>query len=398
MERNRVFGRTALTVALGALFLALALHSVYWLGVVTGHELGQDFHIYYGAVQTAQEGGNPYLPYRIGSSFVYHPFALSLISLCALAQQQAALLGWMAVGALAWVLAVILAGKLVALTVGNTWGGAARWRLVITLLLLFAPFWETLQIGQINTLVVLCLVLHLYLAETDRDLAAGLALALAVALKTSPALFLLLHLVLGRYRLVAVTLGALLLLTVIAALQFGPQVVGEFAQTLGRLTGEVHPSAYNESILSAAARAAVALGRTDAVSLLVQGHRLLGAAGVGLVLWSAWRARRNDAATRLDLYALLTLCMVFFSPLVWYHHSVYLLVPLLALVARHHGHGLALALGAMALIQTERLFEQVVVRLPLPVLAAHILLLAWTALPFIARLRPRNSVPCQAKV
>lgn len=65
-----------------AIFLAcliLGVFSEIWLALSLLHSWGSDFQIYYQAVYQAQSGASAYFPYALGKSFVYYPFALTLL-------------------------------------------------------------------------------------------------------------------------------------------------------------------------------------------------------------------------------------------------------------------------------------------------------------------------------
>ena len=109
LDPKGLFLYSPFVVFLILLYLALGLFSEYWLGVVTTHPLGDDFKIYYGALLKAGAGENPYQPYSIGGSFIYHPFALTFVSLFSwVGDQWMATYLWMAASLSAWAIAIWL--------------------------------------------------------------------------------------------------------------------------------------------------------------------------------------------------------------------------------------------------------------------------------------------------
>ena len=92
--------------------MALALYSELWLLRETAGRTADDFGIYYQAYLRAHAGENPYLPYKIGLSFIYHPFALTWVSLFDWNGVRLAAILWMAAGTLAWIAALVVAMRL----------------------------------------------------------------------------------------------------------------------------------------------------------------------------------------------------------------------------------------------------------------------------------------------
>jgi len=377
-------GRTkrspAFMVAVAGVYVALAAFSAYWLGVITDHELGADFKIYYEAYLEAVEGGNPYEPYDVGDSFIYHPFALTLVSLFAWPDNtfSAALRGWVAGSLIAWIVAIGLTLRVLARHRASEKLSPAHKVWGSFLFLAFAPFWETLQIGQINAFVVLALCAVFDFAERGRQYAAGCALALALVLKSSPVVLLLYFVVNRHYRAIVATVAGVVVLSVVAALQFTPQLLWDFAAITPLLGREIHPTPYNQSLLSLAFRVLEAGGFPAAswVPALVVAHKALFALLLGLLVLAALMSPpRGDQ--RLALFLAMLTLTVFFSPLVWYHHAALLLLPLGALIwhpsPRRQVGGLVLLL----LVQSNRLFEYTVVWMAFPALVAEAMLLAF---------------------
>lgn len=360
-------------------YFALAVHSEYWLGVVTTHPLGDDFKIYYGAYIKALAGENPYEPYGIGSGFIYHPSALSFVSLFSWSGDQwLATYAWIAASGIAWAGSIVLAVRLAQ----SAWADESRasakqsgrsW-LVAGVFLGFAPFWETIHIGQINAFAVLCLVLTFYWAQQNRDGWAGVMLALAIVLKTSPIVLLACFALQHKFKLIAVALAVILFLSFLAIMQFSPQIFQQFWAILPRLGSEIHPDTYNQSITSILYQSLPFLENYKAA--LVLGHRVLSAGATGGLLLSGLLAPLRNARRRLWLFMLLLVVIVFFSPLVWYHHSTLLLLPLSALLLSPQRWIFVNGLGLVLLLQAERLFEQTVTLTAYPIPAAHLTLIA----------------------
>jgi alpha-1,2-mannosyltransferase len=364
-----------------AVYLALAFHSEYWLGVVTTHPIGDDFKIYYGAYFKALKGENPYEPYGIGSGFINHPATLSFVSLFAWSNnQQFSTYLWTAVSAGAWLVSVGLAlslarqalsdeGSPAVVSAGRTW-------LVSILFAGFAPLWETLHIGQVNPFAILATLLCLFFARRERAFLAGLALAAAIVLKTSPIILAAYFVVRFRFRILTWTLVSLALLTVLAAAQFSPVVLRQFWQILPRLSLEVYPDSYNQSVISVLYRSLSAFTGPGLKEVLTAIHSLALVMVAGPLLLTGLAAARLQRQLDIWLFMALAIIAVVFSPLVWYHHSTFLLLPLMALLVSPRKAVFVLGLGLVFVLQGERLFEQFVTLTAYPVVISQLCLLA----------------------
>jgi alpha-1,2-mannosyltransferase len=345
--------------------LACAWFAANWLLEITDHPLGSDLAIYRDAAIAAADGGDPYHPFAIGTSFVNHPFLLSIITVAGDTTV------WLSLGVLAWLLAT---DQILRLARPPAGGLATRPQIAVALLA-FAPAWETTVVGQVNHLAMLCLVMTLALDLRGCDWLAGCCLAVAIVLKTSPVVFLVWYLLLGRWRVVAGAGAALLVMTAVASIQFGGGVLVSWLDVLPRIGGMIRGSKYNQSILALAYRQLEPLGWSGLVPTLLALHKLGFVAILGIVLHASWRQRRATAVDHAWLFATLLTVIVVSSPLVWYHHSVFLTLAIVMLLGAADARTHWLAFAALALIQVDRVFEHVVTRHAWPVLAAHGILL-----------------------
>jgi hypothetical protein len=206
----------------------------------------------------------------------------------------------------------------------------------------------------------------LYLSEADRPILAGLALAAAIAFKSSPVILLLWFLAGGRWRVAVSALAGFALLTLIGWVQFGPAVTHDYFGVLTRLGTETHPDFYNQSFPALTLRVLARAGVSGADTSIASMHKLGGVLLIGFVLGLTAAAPRRDARLRVALYGLLLAVMTVASPLVWYHHNVFLILPLIVLLAQEEPPNWVFIAGIAVyfLLQSERLFEQIMPALP----------------------------------
>lgn len=235
-------------------YTALAGFSLSWLITITSHRFGDDFAIYIRALGDALAGADPYAPYSVGTGFLNHPFVLVLVRVFHFQQHQfrSALL-WASTSVTAGIASVFLCRLILAGLAYFRDASRATISPEAELLLgflFFAPFIETVAIGQVNAFAHLSILGSFYLSERGNDWLAGSAVALAIAFRTSPVLLLIYFLFVRKRKVIISGLFFLALLTLASALMFSGPVLGGFFATLGRLSSEIHPSGYNASFLS----------------------------------------------------------------------------------------------------------------------------------------------------
>ncbi|MCS6883171.1 MAG: glycosyltransferase family 87 protein [Oscillochloridaceae bacterium] len=369
-RRGREVVRTSAVIAGMGLYLAAGL----WNHLYVHSGLALDLEIYLRAGRQALAGQIPYDPPElnvIGVSFVYPPPTIPLFAALAAVEP------WLAHGL--WLAGSVALYALALLGIYAAQEGVERSILVVApvLGLGFAPFLENLAIGQINSLMLFGLVLFV-LGHIERRLAwAGdVALAAVLLIKLTPVVLLLWPLARGDWRRLArVTLGVVVLSLPALAL-YGTAPWLAFAQLLPDLLEGVPRNPYNQALTavltgltapgSAAERAAAWLGRAFSLGLLAT--------------WAAicWRRRgANDGGAILACgVAIHTVS----SSLLWYHHLVFLALPLawLALAAPRRPPWPGLALLALGLIQATRPIESGLGMPPWPAVAGYVILvIAW---------------------
>jgi hypothetical protein len=219
------------------------------------------------------------------------------------------------------------------------------------LVLNFAPYFETLLGLQVETLLLLLLLVALLALARGHDVALGASLATAAMLKVYPAFLLAYVVARGRWRAVAAWVGSAMLLFGLCVLVFGweanrvyfgrllPYMAGESLVDLPR---NVSAARLGKQLFGASPEQAKLLARAITIPL------------VGLSLLLVWRRRTAPPDSRLDGLGLaaFTALMLMCLTNSWANYQLLLLVPLLTLlgVAVAGGHRLGLAALACACV------------------------------------------------
>lgn len=322
---------------------------------------GFDFRIYHQAAEAALAGINPYYPYVVGSSFLYHPAFLLLVAPFTVLDPLVASLLWMLVSiGLYYATWRMLAARLTL---------PARYKFFLfAMLAVSSGAAETFWMGQVNALVVF-LITFCVLYAAGRPVLAGAALAVAIVAKTSPVIFIVYLLAYRRWRAALWSVVVLAALTVASGLLLGWPLLADFVSVNTQLTGA--PTAENVNL--ALALRLSNFGVPIALAVWIQ----RGIAGVLILSGLIFAYRRQ--APQLSFSAMLT-GMVIASPLLWGHHMVLAMSALVFFTSARWTWGLI----AMTLMQIELFMSYflgfpgaLLINLGLLVLTAGLLYLMW---------------------
>lgn len=320
----------------------------FWNQIYIHPDLTLDLGIYLKAGQEILAGRNPYATFGmeeliIGVSFVYPPASLPLFALLALLEPSQAERFWLLGNLVIYLIALL--GIYAALP-----GQASRWVLValLGLGLGFAPFWEHVAIGQINSLILMGMALFI-LGQRKRAYGwvGDLSLALVILIKLTPGLLLLWPLLRGDWLRIVRVAGLLLLLCLPSLAIFGMTPWQQFANIAPQLLVGTPRNPYNQALVAQLVVLTEHASYGEQIALgLGRGFTLLLLASWALVAWRR-RASAEDGVALAYGVAVVTLA----SSLIWYHHLVFLVIPLawlgFAAPARWMRWAALLALGLM---------------------------------------------------
>lgn len=182
------------------------------------------------------------------------------------------------------------------------------------------PIRTTLGYGQLNTFLMLLVIIDLLpdRAGASRRLPHGILIGLAAAIKLTPALFVLMLLILGRRRAAFTAIGTFVILTGIATLV---QPAATWTYVLSLIHGKTHTSGPlyvgNQSMLGVVLRF---FGETPGNTVVGMVIGLIFGALAAFVGAYWWRQ-----GSRVLAIGLVGLGSTLASPLSWTHHFVWIL-------------------------------------------------------------------------
>lgn len=295
--------------------------------------LFEDFRIYQSAQIQALEGKDPYADRSIGSAFLYPPPSMLVVELFSHITPFFLLVSvYTTANIVLLVLMVYGIANHYNYSPGTTW----YW---YVLCLGFAPFFELLHIGQINVITLFGMFMVFIWAEKS-PLLSGAGLGLAAATKITPIALLGYLLVNKRFRTIAVALAVILLLIVLCAWRYGLSPLLEYPSVFEGLLGQFP---INTNVQSLVAKLAV-------TSLSIM-HRINGTSP--LVPFLAFFASQPQFLEKLlefyvlccfvisaltsffgkqpkePLFIVISMGMMLTPNIMWYHHYVFILLPML---------------------------------------------------------------------
>lgn len=207
----------------------------------------------------------------------------------------------------------------------------------VALLGLFNPLYIQLLQGQLNPLLLLLLTVAWIADRRDRPGWAGVAVGVAAGLKLYPGFLFLYFLCAGRWRALAAGAAAVVAANAIPLVLFGPAEFRTYVERVVPSLSNYQSSWRNVSLTGFWLRIfnpqthemVTPLVVSPAATALLAASRLL---VVGLVGWSAWRAR--SVAARDRAFAAAVVGMVLVTPVAWTHYFVLLALPAGLLWAR----------------------------------------------------------------
>ena len=331
----------------------------------------KDFSCYEQALDQALKGKNPYAKKFIGTSFLYPPPAFFIIEFFHFFDPLLFKISFFSACNLALMIALVFGiSRHYRCPGGDVW----YW---YVLCLASAPFFEMLHVGQINLIVMFGIFLMFVWADTI-PLLSGAGLGLAIVSKVSPALFFCDLLINRRFRILAGCISAILVLFLASASRYGIEPVIEYPKRLLLLTQQfpvdiqTNNSQSLVAVLSAADSAPfrenLAAVPDDLLNLVCSAGRFAAShqelVQICLLLYILAVIIASALITaccgqpREPSFIISALGMALSPNIMWYHHYVFILLPLLVWMGwrRRNRRILAWCLLGLLIIQMDRKF------------------------------------------
>lgn len=289
----------------------------------------EDFAHYERALADAQQGIGAYAVRQIGPGYLYPPPSLFLIEVFQFTRSAALK------AAVYWAFNIGLLA-LTVIGIVRRFGGsdaiAAYW---LALSLAAAPFLELLHIGQINVITMFGIAL-VFLYQDRSAMVSGAGLALAVLTKLSPIVVFAYLIITRRFRAAAIALFIVIGALVLSEARYPGSMI-EYARTVQWLTDRFPLGRNSHSLVSKLHAIGTSLQYNQAwqplAQTLMNKHltqlvfnvlpiALITGLSLGLALW-------KRAAPEAS-FIILTTGMALAPNVMWYHHYVFLILPMLA--------------------------------------------------------------------
>lgn len=349
--------------------MGLIISTALWVQVKINSHLPTDIPIYLYAGYEALNNQNAYQPFEIGSSFIYPPTALLVFA--PLQKTNHPIEIWTAINVISMLLSILLIFKLSPNQIGQP---AMKYLAIGTMF--YAPFWEQLTIGQVNSLVLLGIALFILGVSDPRYSWIGdFGLAAAISIKISPILLVAYPLLRSDWqRLIRISLYLLFLAT-LSIFLFGLPTWFDFLKILPEVA-RGYPGMNNQTIDTLVKW----LAGSD-----IEWIRPLFST-FALVFWivALVHSRKHVNATAALNFGIVT--MTISSSLIWYHHHVFLLAPIVYLLLSTQKESdvgyaiLFLTLSGTALINSNRVFEYLLNIPPITAILGYLMIYLASAL------------------
>jgi hypothetical protein len=292
-----------------------------------------DFEVYMEAGRTLLAGENIYqraytVTDRWGRAiqlhYLYPPLLAQIVSAFSTVDEKTLRFWWCAMNFLMLIVTTVA----IARTVANSWWGSLpfiRRSLILGFFVLcFEPIYVGNGDGQVTALILGLLALTICAAVTKHEVAAGGLLAFAAHIKMTPALLILSPLIFGRWRMVSSFVIACTLLTLPTI--FGGSGVQPFLDFASSLTHTVNDNLVNDYVFNLVIYRAL-LEPFGLADVAFARHVVIGGLLLLTVLGS-WRMRTQPGMAYLRSFGFLTAAMIIISPIIWFHHFAWMLIPL----------------------------------------------------------------------
>ncbi len=287
--------------------------------------LFEDFLIYQKAVELTFKGVNPYITTGTRSTFFYPPPSLLVVEVFShIKPLLLRVATYSAVNILFLVLIVRGVAKKYGLSTRETW----YW---YVLCLGFAPFLELLTIGQINLITMFGIFLMFYW-ENKYPILSGFSLAVAIITKVTPILLFGYLFFNRKFKIMLATIAWILASIGLTALRYGPSPLVLYPRAFQDLSDTFVLNKNSQSLVAKLVTIANTNEASPISTFIIENYQHIQSGlmvylfiTICLSLLFAFLGKQ-----RQEPALIITLLAMMLSPnVMWYHHYIFILLPLL---------------------------------------------------------------------
>lgn len=307
------------------LYLLAGFGTDYFLLTFKPNSFLEDFGYYERALEDSTAGKDPYAIRLIGPAYLYPPTALLVV-------EPFHFIHLFSIKVLLYSLFNVAAMIFIIHGIARHYGYSAKevWYWYV-FCLGFAPFHELLYVGQINVITLLGLFVFFFWLESS-PLLSGFGLSLAILTKVSPAIFMGYLLVTKKIKVfAAVTLWTIIFM-ILSILRYGISPLLAYPEVFRWLSNQFPISNNSQSLVSKLAT----VFRFEHQTSLHQTIQQILILYILLVIVTSIFLTRIHKQPNEPLFIITTIGMMILPNVMWYHHYVFLLLPLLIWMGWKH--------------------------------------------------------------
>lgn len=322
----------------------------------------EDFLYYEQALNNALNGISPYLVREIGPGYLYPPPALLIVEVFhKIAPFTFKALIYSIFNISILLIMVYGIGKYYKYSFTQIW----YWYFIC---LYFAPFLELIHLGQINVITMFG-VFTLFIYIGREKFLGGIGLALAVITKVSPALFFCYLIFAKKWKVITTSIVFIIFFVILSIIRYGINSILEYPSVFLWLTSQFDMSINSQSFVSKIAYLQKTL--FEFLSTFINFdthistyferhyqplHKFLILYMIVIILISSVLFYINKEKEKEPLFIILNLAMMLSPNIIWYHHYVFLLLPVLIWIgwSQLNTKVMAWCLFGLLLIQIDR--------------------------------------------
>lgn len=335
------FLRSILIVLYLCLYLAIGFYTeLQLIKSKPYNSLLEDFRFYQRAAFDAFDGRDPYALRDIGEGYLYPPPALLIIEIFSHIKPFYLMAFLYSAANIAFLILMIFG-------IVKYYGFSSNqmWYLYV-IGLGFAPFLELLHVGQINVITMFGIFL-LFIWTNSSPILGGLGLGLAIVTKVTPLFFFGYLIVNRKYKIIAATIVVISIMIILSILRYGFTPVLEYPNTFRWLLDQF-PLDQNSQSLAAKLAIGGHDGRFQKIVFLLPAPLQVPIESIFMYFTLNYRTVQRVLMIYIllaiiissiftfygklpsePLFIVTALGMIFSPNVMWYHHYVFILLPLL---------------------------------------------------------------------